>query len=155
MYVTKDENTLANLHRFSIVYIDGKPWEVQATDPYSSDGIILVQLSEYYQNSIEKAVKEEKIAEDEELPNPDEGEVEDIIKIVGPTSVYPYEKYTYKIENVIGGIWTVSNTKVEILSQTENEVRISVTSARSGNFDLIYSIDEEEIARIPIKINSL
>ena len=61
MYITKDKNTEAFFHRFAKIDINEKPWEVQAIDSISQDGIIIVALKETYENSIEKAVEKEKV----------------------------------------------------------------------------------------------
>ena len=41
------------------IKLNGKPWEVQAVDSISTEGIIEVALKETYQNSIQEAVDEE------------------------------------------------------------------------------------------------
>ena len=48
MYITKNEQTLEALHRFSIIKIDDKPWEVQVVDSIATEGIIEVSLKETY-----------------------------------------------------------------------------------------------------------
>lgn len=98
MYITKDEKTEAFFHRFTVVKVNGKPWEVQAIDNMSSDGIIIMALKEWYQNSIADA----KAEEDKEKEQPV------IIKkgqpyIDGDSIVYPYQTKEYKIVNLEGG----------------------------------------------------
>ena len=148
MYITKDENTESYLHRFAIVKLNGKPWEVQAVDSMSSDGIILVWLKEYYQNSIEEEIEKE----DNENNN---GENNDILE--GDLSVYPYDTKKYFIINdsIFGGIWKIDNNNAKIINQTDKEVEIFITSSKSGNFNLIYSRDNEEDIVFAIKILSL
>ena len=98
MYITKDERTEAFFHRFTIVKVNGKPWEVQAIDNMSSDGIIIMALKEWYQNSIAEAAEEEKKEKEQPI----------IIKkgdpyILGDSVVYPYETKEYTIVNTEGG----------------------------------------------------
>ncbi len=98
MYITKDEKTEAFFHRFTVVKVNGKPWEVQAIDNMSSDGIIIMALKEWYQNSIAEAAEEEKKEKEQPI----------IIKkgdpyILGDSVVYPYEIKDYTIINTEGG----------------------------------------------------
>jgi len=64
----------------------------------SSDGIIIVYLKEWYQNSIAEA----KAEEDAATPVPEEPGENDP-QIVGLTACYPYDKLTYTIENAENG----------------------------------------------------
>ena len=150
MYITKDERTEAFLHRFTVIEINNQPWEIQAVDSMSSDGIIIVYLKEWYNNTIEK----EKGKEDMEksIPDPiDENEP----AIIGPSAVYPYEKKTYTIENANNGRWEIGSQKVKILEQDATMVKIEVVSGRSGRFELKYIRDNEEDISLDIEIKSL
>ena len=95
MYITKNEETLDYFHRFTRIEIDGLPWEVQAVDAIATEGIIEVSLKETYRNSIEKEIEKDK----EEI----QPEKKDIY-IEGPSIVYPYEEYEYKIIGIEDGI---------------------------------------------------
>lgn len=160
MYITKDEYSEAYLKRFAIVEIDGKPWEVQATDAYSSDGIILVLMKEYYRNTIEEEIEKEKQQKlEEQKPPIIEDNNEEVIdinpRLEGPLSVFPYEIHDYQIENVNGGEWRISNNKAEIIERTDTAVRIRVTTGRSGKFDLLYIRENEDNIKFTIQILSL
>lgn len=151
MFITKNQETEDFFHRFTIVEVNGKPWEVQAVDAVSTDGIIQVSLKEYYQNSIQKEVAENNIVPKLRIMRaaPD-------IKaaINGSTTVYPYDELIYTIDNYDGeGVWSISNTKAKILTQSNKEVSIVVTSGRSGTFDLIYRKNDgqEEILTVSIE----
>ena len=150
MYITKDEKTEAALHRFTILKINNKPWEVQSVDSMSSDGIIIVYLKEWYSNSIQEA----KDAEDAENVI-DEPIDETLPAIVGPTAVYPYDKKTYTIENAEGGEWVIGSQKAKIINQDETMVKIEIVSGRSGNFELKYIRENQEDIVLPIEIKSL
>lgn len=150
MYITKDEKTEAFFHRFSTIKINGKPWEVQSIDSISSDGIIIVYLKEWYQNSIAEAKAEEDAAI----------EVSSIISqnqavIIGPTAVYPYDKKSYTIQNAEGGTWVIGSTKAKILEQDESTVYVEIVTGRSGNFELKYIRENEEDITLNITIQSL
>lgn len=150
MYITKDENTEAFFHRFSVLKINGKPWEVQAIDNMSSDGIIILYLKEWYQNSIADAkVEEDTAAEVVSVVNKDEPTIE------GPSMVYPYDKKTYTIKNAEGGSWVIGSSKAKILKQDDFTVYIEIITGRSGNFELRYIRQNEEDIVLNITIQSL
>lgn len=149
MFITKNQETEDFFHRFTIVEVNGKPWEVQAVDAVSTDGIIQVSLKEYYQNSIQKEVAEQKETLKARAVKPAIQSA-----IIGEVTVYPYDELTYTIENYEGeGVWIISNTKAKILAQSNKEVSIMVTSGRSGTFDLIYRKNDgqEEILTVSIE----
>ena len=144
MYITKDENTQKNLHRFTIVWLAGRPWEVQAIDDISSEGIIILNLKEYYNNTIEKELKDKE----------DEQEKPEDAHILGDYTIYPYDKKTYSIaDGISGGVWEVDSNKIRILEQTETNVTIEVLTGKSGSFNLKYIRENEEdiVAMITIK----
>ena len=150
MYITKDENTEAFFHRFSVLKINGKPWEVQAIDNMSSDGIIILYLKEWYQNSIADAkVEEDAAAEVVSVVNKDKPIIE------GPSMVYPYDKKTYVIKNAEGGSWVIGSSKAKILEQDDSTVYIEIVTGRSGNFELRYIRQNEEDIILNITIQSL
>ena len=150
MYITKDEKTEAFFHRFSIIKINEKPWEVQSIDSMSSDGIIILYLKEWYQNSIAEAKQEEDAAVEVSSIVTENG-----AKIVGPTAVYPYDKKTYTIQNAEGGTWVIGSAKAKILEQDESTVYVEIVSGRSGNFELKYIRENEEDIILNINIQSL
>lgn len=150
MYITKNEETEQYFHRFSTIELNNKPWEIQAADSMSLDGVIVVALKEDYQNTIEKDVLEE---EKTNIP-PEEDDQE--IYISGDNIVYPYDKKTYYIEGTGNGLWEISNsTKVKILAQDESSVKIEILTGRSGSFTLTYKREGQEDIVLPITIESL
>ena len=109
-------------------------------------------LKEYYKNTIADQIKEEK----ENANNNIEEDTKGTSYIEGPTVVYPYDEVTYKIVNASNGTWTVSNSKAAIKeSATENEVLITITTGRSGDFKLIYTDDKDEEIVLDVTIESL
>ena len=149
MYITKDEKTERFFHRFSIIEINDKPWEVQSIDSMSSEGIIIIYLKEWYQNSIEKAREEE--IETENNPVIVKGEP----YIEGPTTIYPYDKGIYTIKNAKDGTWIIGSSKAKILKQDSISAEIEITTGRSGNFDLKYLRENENDIVLNIIIKSL
>lgn len=111
----------------------------------------MVLLKEYYNNTIEEQVEEEK-QKNEENPDKDENST---IKINGELIVYPYDEVEYSIEGTDGGYWEINSTKAMILNQTPQKVSIGVTTGRSGEFDLFYKKDGEEDIVMHITIESL
>lgn len=150
IYITKNQQTLDYFHRFTQIEIDKKMWEVSAVDEYSADGIIEIVLKETFNNPIEKYAnykQRQKIGQ-EHLP--------DEIYIDGPTEVYPYEKYKYIIKNAnVLGKWTLNTNKAHFLEINADSVTIGITTGRSGSFNLIYYISENNQITLPIVIKSL
>ena len=148
MYLTKDDITKNKYKRFDIIELDDRPWEVQAVDAMSVDGIVMVALKEYYRNSIEEAIEEEKA----EIPTP---EVDTRLPhITGDTEVYPYDTKVYTINGMTGGSWSLDSKKAKIVSQTEESVTVEVTTGRSGEFELKYIKENDEIV-LNVTIKSL
>ena len=146
MYITKNAETEDFFHRFTIVEVNGKPWEVQAVDAVSTEGIIQISLKEYYQNSIQKEIETYKDMATFKR------DVEKIIQ--GPATVYPYDIQSYNITGYQGeGSWYINNNKAKIVSQSNSEVTIEIISGRSGTFDLIYKKNDgqEEILTVSIE----
>lgn len=149
MFITKDENTLAYLHRFAKIELQGKPWEVQAINPDDADGIIEVALKETYQNTIEKEYSNVPIKKPEEEIH--------LGGIQGKKNVKPFDIITYEISGIEtpNGRWYVDNKRAKILSQTELSVEVEIVSGKSGDFNLVYEQEGSEDIILPIKISSL
>lgn len=153
MYITNDENTRNYFKRFTIVEIDGRPWEVQASDNLSVDGIVMVALKEYYTNTMEKEIQEERQQKEEENKVIINTKRDPYIK--GESIVYPYDEVEYSIQNAGGGKWEIGSPKATIISQTETDVIVGIVTGRSGEFDLKYIRENEEDIVLHITIESL
>lgn len=152
MYISKDEFTQGYFKRFQVFEFDGQPWEVQDIDIYSTDGFIVVLLKEYYKNTIAEQIQEEK---DSKQTEEDTTIIEGQAYIEGPTVVYPYDEVSYKIINASNGTWTIDGSKAAIKELiNDNEVLVTITTGRSGDFKLSYTNDKEEIV-LDITIESL
>lgn len=150
MFITKDENTLAYLHRFSKIELSGKPWEVQAINPDDADGIIEVALKETYQNTIEKEYSNYPTKKPDDEPVIIGG-------IEGKDNVKPFEILTYTIGGIENpnGRWYVDNKRAKILTQTGLSVEIEIVSGKSGDFNLVYEQENADDLVFPVKISSL
>lgn len=150
LYITKNDETLDYFHRFTQIEIDGRMWEVKAVNPFSAEGIIEIALGEWYNNSIEKEVKEQEKNKPIK-PEPDE----DDIYIEGPTEVKPYDICNYKIVNGHGGRWSIASRLATIVDSNPESARVEIISSKSGSFTIEYIIDEYEHFTLPIVIKSL
>lgn len=148
MYIAKDDITKDRFKRFDIIKLNDQPWEVQAVDAMSVNGIVMVALKEYYQNSIKEAIEKEKTEE----PTPQE-DIQ-LPHITGDTEVYPYDTKVYTIQGITGGSWSLDSKKAKIVSQTEESATIEVVTGRSGEFELKYIKEDNEIV-LNVTINSL
>lgn len=162
MYITKDEKTEAFLHRFTVIKLNGKPWEVQAVDSLSTDGIITLYLKEYYQNTIEEKVNEEnKQREEETVENPGvDGPSYGQPFIYGQNHMLPYSKGKYIVvgtqdEPVNGGRWVLGSDKGELINPTEFETEVYIKTGRSGKLELKYVREDKEDIVFTITIDSL
>lgn len=149
MYITRDEKTMEAFKRFDIIEIAGKPWEVQMVDRLTTEGIITINLKEYYQNSI-KDEAEEKLQEIEE-----QKPIEEFL-INGDITVYPYDEKEYSIAaEISGGVWEISNKKAVVLKQDEKTMKLAIVWGKSGSFDILYKREGFDDIVLPIEIKSL
>lgn len=149
MYITKDAVTEDYFHRFTRIKIKDKPWEIQAVDSITSEGIIKVALKETYQNTIE-----DQVVKEEEEKKPIQPIVRNIY-IDGPQTVNPYDIVKYTIKGIAGGTWSVDNEKIKIVSSDDTLVKLNINTGRSGKFKLIYTLQNEEQIQLNVEIESL
>jgi hypothetical protein len=148
MYITKDEITQDRFKRFDIIKLNGQPWEVQAVDAMSVEGIVMVALKEHYNNTIEEKIEEEKKQEPAPEIKPTSPHIE------GDTEVYPYDTKVYTIKGIEGGNWFLDSKKAVIVSEEADTATVEITTGRSGEFELKYIKDETEVA-LNVTIKSL
>lgn len=112
----------------------------------------MVLLKEYYNNTIAKEIeKETKQKQEEDKVVISKGQA----FIKGNTVVYPYDEVEYIIENAEGGLWELNSTKAKIVNQTSTAVLVTITTGRSGEFELIYKRENEEDIVLKVTIESL
>ena len=134
IYISNTTETNEFFHRFKKLKIKGRPFEVQAVDDLSSDGILTVYLKEDYTNEWAPEEKPEVVPPTATLPI-------NAIRIDGPIEVYPYDIIEYQILNSKGGKWLLSNNRARILNQSETSVKVEITTGKSGSVSLIYKVD--------------
>ena len=163
LYIVSNEETRAFFHRFQKVDIYGKPYEVQIVDPISNQNLLMVALKETFSNEMEAATQKEIIK--------DKGEVTSVPKdpvtepkeytseephIVGPETVFPYDRKKYTIANAEGGTWEIDNTKKAVIThQSQKAVTIDFVTGRSGEISLIYKRDGADDIVYKVTIASL
>ena len=145
IYISKTTETDKFFHRFQKCTIQGNPYEVQAVDRLSTDGILTVYLKEAYSN---EWAPELEAPVEPEIPSESRA-------IIGPLEVYPYDIIQYQTSNISGGTWHISNNRAKIIEQTDIAVTIEVTTGKSGSFSLIYKREGMENIITNIKILSL
>lgn len=150
MMITADEDTIDYFNRFKIVYIQGKPWEVQVVDNISTPGIIEVSLKETFSNTIETNID---LAVEQSKDVVEEVEQEGAY-IAGPLEIYPYDVVEYTVKNAAAaGSWRIENASkknlVELAPNGES-VTVKVLTGKSGSFTLVY-----DTIAADIKIKSL
>jgi hypothetical protein len=134
MYVARTTDSLEFFKRFNTLELDGQTWQVEATDSISIEGIIEVNLGEYFNNSMEDLQEVPVIAPINTL----------LPHIVGDTFVKPYDIETYTIALAANGVWSISNSKAIIKTSTSNDVVVEIISGKSGTFNLVYTYEDPE-----------
>ena len=148
MYISSNEETNEFFQRFKKLTIKGKPWEVQAVDRWTTDGILAVYLKEDYTNEYAEAQVED--SQPEQHPVLEQGSP----RIIGASKVYPFDIRTYTVENIADGSWSLSNNRAKILTQNASSVEIEITTGKSGDVSLIYTTKNDKIV-FNITIESL
>ena len=157
MYITQNDETLAYLHRFAKLKINGVPWEVAAVDRHGGKGIIEVALIEDYSNTIQD--EQENINKQEEQLK--EQQKQEIIEqalpyIDGPDVVYPFDTAFYTIKNVdTEGTWILNTKKAKVLNIDSTSITIEITTSKSGSFNLQYIVGDQIAAELSVTIGSL
>lgn len=146
MYVQKNEETEQFFQRFTKLKVGNQMWEVQATDKISVDGIIEVALKEDFTNKFPDKEIQEIVKEDTSMEP----------MIIGKQTLKPYDAAAYELRNIAaGGIWSiVDSTAARIQSVLDDKVIVEVTTGKSGQFTLKYTLDDTEIILL-VKILSL
>ena len=147
IYISNTTETNEFFQRFKKCKIQGKPFEVQAVDRWSTNGILVVYLKEDYSNKWDSAP--------EVSPAPPEVIDPNAAKIEGPARLYPYDIAEYKIQGYTQGLWMVDSKRARITTQDATHALVEVVSGKSGNFTLIYHSEGQPDITLPITIESL
>lgn len=153
MYIKKDRKTENFFHRFSKIELNNMPWEVQAIDSMSLEGVIIVALRETYQNSIEKELKKEN----EECDIIERDGVTPYIN--GPLEINPYDTIKYKVEKLseeqLTGEWKVTGKKINILEENSSYIIFQENSGHQGEIEIKYKRKGQADLLLSVKVNSL
>lgn len=158
--ITKDSNTVNYFTRHQVVKMkltypdvddpsiereEWHNWKVVATDKYSEDKIIEVYLDEYFDNSMEDAMKTINAEE----PDPMQPHIQ------GPALCYVFDtNLSYSIVGVSNGEFVVNSNKVKIISSTETSCVIDILASKAMEFTLSYKLkDGTQIDQL-IKVQS-
>lgn len=142
LLMPKNEDTLNCFKRYSKFYLQGDTtcWRVEATDAYSSPGILEVTACEYYANETEDDIKNGIVGDlivKPESPNTPTQE----IQILGETFIKVKKTYEFIFNGSVAADWFVDKKyPVELIPSTIDPRRVSVkwTSSYSGQFELHY-----------------
>lgn len=153
MYIKKDRKTENFFHRFSKIELNNMPWEVQAIDSMSLEGVIIVALRETYQNSIEKELEKEN----EECDIIERDGVTPYIN--GPLEINPYDTIKYKVEKIseeeLTGEWKITGKRINILEENSSYIVFQENSGHQGEIEIKYKRKGKADLLLPVKVNSL
>ena len=153
MYIKKDRKTENFFHRFSKIELNNMPWEVQAIDSMSLEGVIIVALRETYQNSIEKELEKEN----EECDIIERDGVTPYIN--GPLEINPYDTIKYKVEKIseeeLTGEWKITGKRINILEENSSYIIFQENSGHQGEIEIKYKRKGKADLLLPVKVNSL
>lgn len=142
IYIKKDKRTQHFFHRFDVLKIADRRWQVQVVDDITVPGIIELEIQEYYNNDIE------------EFPSV---VVEGCHDIMGRLSVEQDHEYGYQIRDSFynpDAKWSVENNpRVEILETLDDGhmCRVKVHDGAIRKFDLVYG-NKNDVHKITCKI---
>lgn len=153
MYIKKDRKTENFFHRFSKIELNNMPWEVQAIDSMSLEGVIIVALRETYQNSIEKELEKEN----EECDIIERDGVTPYIN--GPLEINPYDTIKYKVEKIseeeLTGEWKITGKRINILEENSSYIVFQENSGHQGKIEIKYKRKGKADLLLLVKVNSL
>lgn len=155
LYITRDETTENFFSRFKKVNINNRLWEVQMVNDITSDTMLIIYLKEAFTNEfepIDNSLENQNKTDEEQ----EEQQSEIILTpyIEGVDFGYPFDTLKYTIKNADNGVWLLSNLKAKISEEDNQNVSITIVSAKSGTVDLIYRINNEDVVKT-ITIKSL
>lgn len=142
IYIKQTPETLEYFNRFTKIKLAGHTWQVKVVDSITVPGIIELEVQEYFDSITEDIIEATGI-----IP------LENDIKIIGESKVYPYDTYNYSTD-VAGGTFSIDSDNAKIVSQNNGKCKIEIVSGRSGKFTLVYTTSDE-IYELPIQILSL
>lgn len=149
-----NEETSAAFQRYSRFMLNGKVWQVQATDDISMPNILQVGAEEYYIDKEEDDVEQEIVGGlivSPLDPNEPQGE----LAIEGETFIKPKITELYKAPEE-GGTWSLLENTYPVDIKVSGDPYVSVTWRRStsGQFTLLWTKGEITLSKV-IVVESL
>lgn len=151
-YITKDAFSMEKFHRFTkcTVYEGtnfdslGKTWRVTVVNPYYADGIIELNLEEWYENTPERINAEVKQVIKDNTPIDWDMDVLEP-EIIGPSSFPAFGDGTYEIRNTFGGKWYVEDGgKLIDLKENKMGVRVIDLLGKKRTIRLVYEVSNSK-----------
>lgn len=148
----RNDATLQMFQRYSEFLFNGKCWRVTVNDDISVTGVIEVIAEEYY---IDKDTDDrtEEIKDGLVIEPVDPNDAESAIK--GNTFIKPKFSETYKALPA-GGTWSIKEKDIPVCLSviSDNEVSLKWQKTVSGQFTLVYKVNDETYEKI-IVVESL
>lgn len=131
IYIKSDENTRSYFHRFTHIDIDGKTWEVQVVDEISVNGVLELEVQEYYNNTPQKLPK---IINEVSADNPIHGK-----NIVKQDSINGYSILpTYYNPNIEWKVTDNPRVKLDEVFENGRSCNVRVAAGAIRTFNVIY-----------------
>lgn len=159
LLMPKNKDTLKKFKRYSKFYLQGTVegedqtcWRVEATDSFSTPGILEINAIEYYANEttddIDKGIVDAFVIKPVD-PNP---EVNKAYEVQGETFIKPKKEYIYYINNNQHGQWYIDlkvPVKYKIFKNDKgyNSISIKWDQSYSGQFDIWFGNKDKEEAK--------
>lgn len=159
LLMPKNVDTLKRFKRYAKFYLQDMPegedktcWRVEATDSYSTPGILEINAVEYYANEtdddIDNGIVDGLVIKPVD-PNP---EVNEIYEVIGETFIKPKKEYAYYIKNSQQGNWYVDSNIPLSYNTFKNDSGYNTISLRwnqsySGQFDIWFGNSNKEQAK--------
>lgn len=152
MIIQKNSETLAFFERFTKVKFLDKMWEVQVVDRLGGDGVLEINLKEYFNNTDGELYEEDIMKNLPEIIKPAPADP----AIDGEVFIKPYSRHTYTIANANGGIWSVQEPKLaEIQESDDTFAKIKILSGKSCKVHLDYTLPDGTVISQMLYVDSL
>lgn len=152
-YVSKNPDTMEQFKRYSKFYLNGTEedsicWRVEATDSFSTPGILEVTAVEYYANKDEDDIENGLVGALIVEPDDPNTELDPESTITGETFIKPKKEYIYYVKDALYGHWYISDTSLPVSmkefidDEGHTAIRLKWLSTYSGTFNIWYG-DED------------
>lgn len=138
--IPNNSDTKKFFKRYARFLFDDMAWEVQVVDDISVEGILQITALEYYKDN-DKDLPEESLADAFEIkPAREKKNGED--NIHGDEIIKPKKSYEYGAD-FAGGAWSIKEKRpITLLPFADQRVKLIWNDVISGNFTLVYTVDD-------------